>query len=235
MDNNFLYGMIKEALICLIEEYPSNIPPIAIYPFGKDGMIVKQILNQQFGIKEKYLVDNNLCKYNPAIISGKELTKTTEDIIVIISIVSPHINSAINVELMNAHNMHLKVLNITNPIIRPIKDYSMYYGKLADMLRVRAVKGFDFVRVGRMNDGGYAMIDDFSNDMRAYSFGISDDMSWDMQLHDMSGMQVNMYDHTIPCAPMFHKGCIFNRIGLGVSDDMEHDLLSLESILKKKW
>ncbi len=233
MNDTFLHGMIKDVLIRMFEEYQGNIPPVAIYPFGKDGLFVKQVLNQQFGITEKYLVDNNLCKYNPNIISGRELMAIDEDTIIIVSIILPHVNSAICNELTNAHNPHLKVVNISDPIILPIKDHTAYYQELADILRVKAVKGYDYVRIGRLNDGGYAMINDFRENMSAYSFGISDDMSWDIHLHDISGMRVHMYDHTIPCAPTFHHGCDFYRIGLGVADDREHDLLSLLSVLKE--
>ncbi len=35
-----------------------------IYPFGEYGTVTKRILNESFGIQEKYIVDNNLSKYN---------------------------------------------------------------------------------------------------------------------------------------------------------------------------
>lgn len=31
-----------------------------IYPFGKMGVLTKKILNEEFGIEEKYIVDNYL-------------------------------------------------------------------------------------------------------------------------------------------------------------------------------
>lgn len=35
-----------------------------IYPYGVDGWLTKQILNDCFGIKENYIIDNNLSKFN---------------------------------------------------------------------------------------------------------------------------------------------------------------------------
>lgn len=35
-----------------------------IYPYGEYGVITKQILNDSFGIKEKYIIDNKLYQFN---------------------------------------------------------------------------------------------------------------------------------------------------------------------------
>lgn len=37
--------------------------------------------------------------------------------------------------------------------------------------------GFEKIRVGRNNDGGYVMVDDFDGIEAAYSIGINDDVS----------------------------------------------------------
>lgn len=44
-----------------------------IYPFGETGMKVKDVLNQQFGITEKYAADSELCRYHSEIKSVAEL------------------------------------------------------------------------------------------------------------------------------------------------------------------
>ena len=41
-----------------------------IYPFGVNGVMVNDILQTQFGIKPAYIIDNMLCKSNPAIRSA---------------------------------------------------------------------------------------------------------------------------------------------------------------------
>lgn len=35
-----------------------------IYPYGEYGVMAKQILNDSFGIQEKWIIDNKLSKYN---------------------------------------------------------------------------------------------------------------------------------------------------------------------------
>lgn len=44
-----------------------------IYPFGTNGRIAKQILNEEFGIQEKYVVDNVLCEMDSNIKSVEYL------------------------------------------------------------------------------------------------------------------------------------------------------------------
>lgn len=44
-----------------------------IYPFGETGMKVQNVLNQQFGITEKYVVDEELCCYHSEIKSVAQL------------------------------------------------------------------------------------------------------------------------------------------------------------------
>lgn len=65
------------------------------------------------------------------------------------------------------------------------------------------VIGFEKVRVGRDNDGGYVMIDDFEGIVGAYSLGISDDVSWDREIADR-GIGIFQYDHTIDRLPEEH-------------------------------
>lgn len=40
---------------------------IVLYPFGKQGVLIKQILNWRYGIEEAFIIDNGLCKVNPKI------------------------------------------------------------------------------------------------------------------------------------------------------------------------
>ena len=41
-----------------------------IYPFGDVGVKVKNILNNSYGIKEDYIIDNHLFQYNSEIQSS---------------------------------------------------------------------------------------------------------------------------------------------------------------------
>lgn len=88
-----------------------------------------------------------------------------------------------------------------------------------------------FVRVGRPHDGGYLMLDDFAKHEVAYSFGISDDVSWDRDMAHR-GLDVYMYDHTIAGLPEQDDRFHWQKIGLaGVYDAAHPELETLEQIL----
>lgn len=46
-----------------------------IYPFGEIGLLVKRILNEQFGIKEAYVVDEKLSNYNREVLDLDGLSR----------------------------------------------------------------------------------------------------------------------------------------------------------------
>lgn len=71
-------------------------------------------------------------------------------------------------------------------------------------------EGSGFVRIGRKNDGGYVMFDDFESRKYAYSIGIADDVSWDRDIASR-GLDVYMYDHTIQGLPEKMTGSTFFR------------------------
>jgi hypothetical protein len=82
------------------------------------------------------------------------------------------------------------------------------------MLRPHTASGFSKIRVGRSNDGGYIMLDDFHKIGAAYSLGINDDVSWDMQIANR-GIPVYQYDHTIDALPEPHSLFHWSKIGIG--------------------
>ena len=57
----------------------------AIYPFGINGINIKNILNNRYNIMEKYIIDNNLAKYRNDVVNikaAKELISTDTKILV---------------------------------------------------------------------------------------------------------------------------------------------------------
>lgn len=70
-------------------------------------------------------------------------------------------------------------------------------------LRPHRLVGASKIRIGRFHDGGYVMIDRFDGSEAAYSLGINDDVSWDMDIARL-GVPVFQYDHTIPGPPEHH-------------------------------
>lgn len=58
------YHTIRNAIEKAVELGKQNF---LIYPFGENGVLAKQILNDSFGIQENYIIDNKLSKCNPQI------------------------------------------------------------------------------------------------------------------------------------------------------------------------
>ncbi|MEE7459900.1 hypothetical protein MFUR16E_00340 [Methylobacterium fujisawaense] len=88
------------------------------------------------------------------------------------------------------------------------------------------VVGLGKVRIGRDNDGGYVMIDDFGGIAAAYSLGISDDVSWDIQIAER-GIGVFQYDHSINSLPEEHQNFKWSKIKIGSRSDAEQGITSL--------
>ncbi len=67
------------------------------------------------------------------------------------------------------------------------------------MLRPCAVKGLNKARFGNPHDGGYILLDDFRGVDTAFSFGIEQNVSWEMDIAER-GLTVYQFDHTVDTA-----------------------------------
>ena len=108
---------------------------------------------------------------------------------------------------------------------------SEYYHEIWKLLHISKAEDYELIRLGRNNDGGYIMLDDFSSDDKiAYSFGISRDVSWDKAMASR-GYDVFMYDHTIDSLPEENER--FHWFKLGISDSSTNDerLKTLECLI----
>ena len=122
-------------------------------------------------------------------------------------------------------------------IRQPSRQYEVmtsreYYEELHELLHLAKINGTELVRIGRDNDGGYIMPDDFGHDDKiAYSFGISTDVSWDKAMASR-GYDVFMYDHTIDSLP--EENPRFHWSKLGISDGTGNDdrLKPLDELIK---
>ena len=102
-----------------------------------------------------------------------------------------------------------------------------YYSDLHKLLHISKVENFDLVRIGHNNDGGYILLDDFKPGGIAYSFGISDDVSFDKDIAS-KGYDVFMYDHTIEKLPENNSKFHFFRQGIADGVTQDERLKSLE-------
>ncbi len=98
-------------------------------------------------------------------------------------------------------------------------------------LRPQRLIGGRKVRVGRFHDGGYVMIDDFKDLEAAYSLGINDDVSWDIDFARL-GVPIFQYDHTIADLPEQHP--LFNWEPIEISGaPTGDDTASLQELIQK--
>jgi methyltransferase FkbM-like protein len=79
---------------------------------------------------------------------------------------------------------------------------------LARHFAPRAAVGQRKVRLGREKTGGYVMLDDFEDIGAAFSFGVGDDASWDLDIAGR-GIPTYQFDHTIDMPPATHPNLTF--------------------------
>lgn len=105
---------------------------------------------------------------------------------------------------------------------------------LRSLLKVKAISAKDgkLIRTGNANDGGYVMLEGVDRSKVAYSFGISDDVTWDKFMADR-GFDVYMYDHTIEGLPEENDKFHWQKIGVcGEYDENQPELRTIPMLLK---
>jgi hypothetical protein len=78
------------------------------------------------------------------------------------------------------------------------------------LLRPMKAIGINKIRVGAKNDGGYVMLDDFNSVSGAYSLGIADDVTWDLEIAGR-GIKVEQFDYSITKSPVEHPLFTFSQ------------------------
>ncbi len=224
-DYNRINNIIRAAVLSKPEK-------IAICPFAEAGMMGKQILNLRYGVDETYIIDNKLSELNPKILSVADLKDKDYSGLMVLLLIE-------NKEIIKSLRKGLE--SISEDII--IQDYyspacvygetnAEYIRKLKELFRVKKATGQQFVRLGRSNDGGYVLLDDFEKVTTAYSFGISNDVSFEKALADRD-IVIHMYDHTINGLPQNNYRFRYEHLGIAGADDSENCLLSLPTLIDK--
>lgn len=90
-----------------------------------------------------------------------------------------------------------------------VKNYAAI-GELLEVLRPYDCIGIDKIRIGSKNDGGYVMLPPNSAEKIAYSFGISLESPWDLEMAK-KGLRVYQYDGTIDAPPDIHPNLFFHK------------------------
>ncbi len=206
---------------------------IALYPIGRLGLEAKNILEGRFGQKGIY-IDNEMCKYNSEIINCAKFIGEADDESVTVIICFMDIENVISVkEELRSLGVKAKIRSCFEHPVQYKPEFEEYFQKIKSLCRVKKVREYPLVRVGRNIDGGYVMIDDFNSISHAYSFGIGSDISWDQYIAD-KGIEVYCYDPTVEALPETEEPSEklkFYRIGIGGVDDLENSLLSMKTLL----
>jgi hypothetical protein len=104
-----------------------------------------------------------------------------------------------------------------------IRDRIVSLGRL---LPPWSAEGISKVRVGCEADGGYVLLDDFSRITSALSFGVGQEMTWDLELAG-KGITIHQFDHTIDAPPARHDLITFHRRRIApAQDDVSESLAS---------
>lgn len=109
-----------------------------------------------------------------------------------------------------------------------------FYKEIHTLLNIMEVTDPEFrlCRVGKEDDGGYVMAmkgDKYSDENIAYSIGICDDVSWDLEMAK-AGYQIYQYDHTIKKLPCKNESFHWKKIGLTGGTETK-ELKRLETLL----
>ncbi len=108
-----------------------------------------------------------------------------------------------------------------------------YYIKLKKLLRIEKLADCPLIRIGDMNkDGGYIMADDFEPGGIAYSFGISNDVSWDTIMARYN-YDIFMYDHTINKLPSDNENFHYFKEGISGHDMENYPTKSLKYFINR--
>lgn len=202
-----------------------------IYPFSDVGHLVKEILELDYG-KKPIIVDDILSKYNENIITTEMLKKLNpRNSVVLLSVGNP-IGVPFFTETIE--RIGIRCCDVREPrYVLNCPEKGDRFKKLKKLWNVKSVRGGQkFIRVGRNNDGGYIMYEDFSRIKTAYSFGINKDVSWEKSMAGY-GIKCYMYDHTINELPEENELFSWQKKGIGGIDEPEKLLFSLETLLKE--
>jgi len=210
-----------------------NDKELIIFPFGEQGMLFKNILNYAYGIHEKYIIDNQLCKYNKHILSLHQLKNILcEKMLFFLTTTDKDLNKELY-HIIETEFPDCEIINVIEPVVIPVTNKAAWFREIIDLLAIKQLKpDRKYIRIGNMNDGGYIMLDDFNAKMHAYSFGISNDVSWDKEMAERYGISVYMYDHTISRLPEYNEKFHYYKAGISGKDDYINNVYSMKTLLK---
>ena len=104
--------------------------------------------------------------------------------------------------------------------------------QLAQLLKPHDAIGQTKVRLGDAFDGGYVCLNDFVGISAAFSFGISDNSSWDRAVGDRE-ILVHQFDHTVTGPPDRHDNFRFKKKKIVATGEESSERESIASLLAR--
>lgn len=101
------------------------------------------------------------------------------------------------------------------------------YLKLLEKLVIYHTKDFQKIRVGHNHDGGYIVLDCLFKIKKLYSYGIGDDIDFELEFYKLHKCPVYLYDHTVDCPAFYNND--FHPKKEGVSDKKEEHMNTIQN------
>ena len=144
-------------------------------------------------------------------------------------------------KINNIYFEKLKLIEDNQNLLFQFHEYDYYLKTSKSKIILDIIKIFQpleiadvkKIRIGKISDGGYVLLDNFNNIKVAYSFGISHEISFDKGLAERN-IDVFMYDHTISELPYKNPRFHWKKIGLtGKKDSINsyNNLKTLEELI----
>lgn len=136
------YGIICERVKYCLE---TGWKKFIIFPFGENGMLAKQVLEQAFGIEEVIVADNGLSQYNKNIVNVERLKERAilQDYALIIASVNKEIIEYAHKYIICGKVVDIVSENQSNPTEKLTEIGRYSYGPLAvPNIRVSKVGSF---------------------------------------------------------------------------------------------
>lgn len=225
-----LNDLFRNIRIIVEDELKNGTENFIIYPFSDVGHLVREVLEWDYG-KKPLVIDQLLSEYNKKIYCPEILDNVDKKNSVVLFSKGSAVGHDYFTNVLKKHNIRYRNVNDRINIIN-VQEKAKWFKELDKQLMVRSVKNKLFIRVGRDNDGGYVMVDDFADIKELYSFGISRDVSFEKDIASY-GIQCMMFDHTIDGLVDNDKNFCWKKKGIAGVDDPCNSLFTLETLMRQ--
>ena len=212
---------------------------IILYGYGNMGQQYAEQLAKTGYCRVKYIVDQRWKELEDSFFEIKDPNVITEEEDPTVVITTDRFACEIKCWLLSigvqenkiiSQNIELEAYSRGEYVLQ--KEDRCFLENVRELISIMDVvpKG-NLVRIGKNNDGGYLMLDDFvERGGVAYSLGIAADVSWDKDMADR-GYDIFMYDHTINALPEDNVRFHWKKVGVAADKEYGSEFETLEQML----